>query len=625
MEDNTIIEKIVVEPSHELTDLVRAIHKSNAERIILTFTEHSDILISPINLKVLNETAEREGKLLITQIIQNPTGIRNSLLAGIKAIDTPSNPTPEDWEEAAEMLEKKKKEQLERKKTLKNISAIKESESKAFEEKVESVIEKASEEEVKKTEPPKEDSMSQYVDRRGLKTPSPFISIDQDIPKIEKDVVTESIQSESKKVRPKFFKFKPPFKQNKDVITTTGKKKISKTFLRVVIPLFALLIIGGILYNHFATFVKVKIFVESKPVKIETVLSGDKNIEEIDFENSKIPIKTEEKSKSLSTTITATGKAYKGEKAEGKINIFFSEDCTEETQPITLEAGHTLSTTIDGKTLVYELKDGVTIKCDEALSGKEASIIATNFGREYNISTLNKSFTIQGHTEIFGKNTTLISGGTKDEYPVLSQGDIDKGVEELSSTAIEEIKSELREVSGDWVIIEDTILSAVDKTSIKTDKKVGEEAIDVNLDLTVKGSATYYNKHNLNDKVKELLKKKAEDEKLFDSENDLDLELNDDIKIDISVVEAKKDVVKIKIIASTTVKPKVNKDKIAQDLMGMGWKEGVEYLDSLQFGEKKPDAVFYPEKYPTFLKRFPDRKGGVLIEIKEIEVTQEED
>ena len=129
MEDNTIIEKIVVEPSHELTDLVRAIHKSNAERIILTFTEHSDILISPINLKVLNETAEREGKLLITQIIQNPTGIRNSLLAGIKAIDTPSNPTPEDWEEAAEMLEKKKKEQLERKKTLKNISAIKESES----------------------------------------------------------------------------------------------------------------------------------------------------------------------------------------------------------------------------------------------------------------------------------------------------------------------------------------------------------------------------------------------------------------------------------------------------------------------------------------------------------------
>jgi len=620
MEDNTIVEKIVVEPSHELTDLVRAIHKSKAERIILTFTEHSDILISPINLKVLNETAEREGKLLITQIIQNPTGIRNSLLAGIKAIDSPSNPTPDDWQEAAEILERKKKEQLERKKTLKNISAIKESESEAFEEKVESVIEKASEE-VKKTETPKEEGMSQYVDRRGLKTSSPFISIDQDIPKIEKEIITENIQNEPKKEKPKFFKFKPPFNQNKS-IPTAGKKKIPKTFLKIIIPLFALLIIGGILYNHFATFVKVKIFVESKPVKIETVLSGDENVEEIDFENSKIPIKTEEKSKSLSNTITATGKAYKGEKAEGKINIYFSPECTEEIQPITLEAGHTLTTEIGGKTLSYKLKSDVTVVCPEG----EASIIATDIGDEYNIQTLNKSFTIQGHTDmLFGKNITQISGGNKEEYTVLSQGDIDKGVEELSSTAIEEIKSELREVSGDWVIIEDTILSAVDKTSIKTDKKVGEEATDVNLDLTVKGSATYYNKDNLNEKVKELLKKKAEDEKLFDSEKDLDLELNEDIKIDISVVEAKKDSIKIKIVASSTVKPKVNKDKIAQDLMGMGWKDGIEYLSSLQFAEKKPEAVFYPEKYLTFLKRFPDRKGGVLIEIKEVEVAQEDD
>ena len=620
MEDNTIVEKIVVEPSHELTDLVRAIHKSKAERIILTFTEHSDILISPINLKVLNETAEREGKLLITQIIQNPTGIRNSLLAGIKAIDTPSNPTPDDWQEAAEMLERKKKEQLERKKTLKNISAIKESESEAFEEKVESVIEKASEE-VKKTETPKEEGMSQYVDRRGLKTSSPFISIDQDIPKIEKEIITENIQNEPKKEKPKFFKFKPPFNQNKS-IPTAGKKKIPKTFLKIIIPLFALLIIGGILYNHFATFVKVKIFVESKPVKIETVLSGDENIEEIDFENSKIPIKTEEKSKSLSNTITATGKAYKGENAEGKINIYFSPECTEEIQPITLEAGHTLTTEIGGKTLSYKLKSDVTVVCPEG----EASIIAADIGDEYNIQTLNKSFAIQGHTDmLFGKNITQISGGNKEEYTVLSQADIDKGVEELSSTAIEEIKSELREVSGDWVIIEDTILSAVDKTSIKTDKKVGEEATDVNLDLTVKGSATYYNKHNLNEKVKELLKKKAEDEKLFDSEKDLDLELNEDIKIDISVVEAKKDSIKIKIVASSTVKPKVNKDKIAQDLMGMGWKDGIDYLSSLQFAEKKPEAVFYPEKYPTFLKRFPDRKGGVLIEIKEVEVAQEDD
>ena len=613
MEDNKITEKIVVEQSHELTDLVRAIHKSKAERIILTFTEHSDILISPINLKVLNETAEREGKLLIAQIIQNPTGVRNSFLAGLKVIETPSNPTEYDWEEAFEMIERKKKEQIERKKELRAVPAVEENKNEEFEEKVENTIEKP------KEDIQKDSNMSKYIDKRGLKTQSPFISIDQDIPKVERESVIENIQK-TKDSKFKIFKFKPNLPKKLGPDNTTGKKKIPKIFLKVFIPLFSLLIIGGILYNHFATFVKVKIFLESKPVRIESVLSGDKDIEEIDFEKSKIPIKVEEKSKSLSNTITATGKAYKGDKAEGKIKIYFSGVCMEETQPITLEAGHTLTTVIGGKPLSYKLKSDVTIVCPEG----EASIIAADIGFEYNTSAINNSFAIQGYQDIFGKNTSAISGGTEEEYTVLSQVDIDKGVEELSSTAIEEIKSELRGVSGDWVIIEDTILSAVDKTSIKTDKKVGEEATDVNLDLTVKGSATYYNKHNLNEKLKDLLKRKAEDEKLFDSEKDLDLELNEDIKTDISVVEAKKDSIKVKIIASSTVKPQINKKGIEEDLMGLSWKEGNEYISNLQFAEKKPEAVFYPEKYPTFLRRFPDRRGGVLIEVKEIEVTQED-
>jgi len=613
MEDNKITEKIVVEQSHELTDLVRAIHKSKAERIILTFTEHSDILISPINLKVLNETAEREGKLLIAQIIQNPTGVRNSFLAGLKAIETPSNPTEYDWEEAAEMIERKKREQIERKKELKATPVVEENNNENFEEKVENIIEKP------QGEIRENVNKSQYIDKRGLRTQSSFISIDQDIPKVERTSVIENIQKQ-RESRFNILKFKPNFSRKLNSINTTDKKKISKTLLKVFIPLFVLLIVGGILYNHFATFAKVKIFLESKPVKIESILSGDKDIEEIDFEKSKIPIKVEEKSKSLSNTITATGKAYKGEKAEGKIKIYFQNACMEETQPITLEAGHTLTVTIASKTLSYKIKSDVTVICPEG----EASIIAADIGPEYNISAVNNSFSIQGQSSIFGKNSTSISGGTKEEYFVLSQDDVNKGVEELSSTAIEEIKSELRSVSGDWVIIEDTILSAVDKTSIKTDKKVGEEASDVNLDLTVKGSASYYSKHNLNEKLKDLLKKKAEDEKLFDSEKDLDLELNEDIKTDISVVEAKKDIIKIKITASTTVKPQIDKKKIEEDLMGLSWKEGNEYLNNLQFAEKKPEAVFYPEKYPKFLKRFPDRRGGVLIEVKEIEVTQED-
>ena len=116
MEEQIKTSKIIVEEQSELTDLVREIHRSKADRIVLTFTEHTDILISSINLKVLLEAAQREDKLLIAQIIQNPTGIRNAKLAGIKTIDTPSNPTDYDWDDAYEMIQQKKREKFERKK-----------------------------------------------------------------------------------------------------------------------------------------------------------------------------------------------------------------------------------------------------------------------------------------------------------------------------------------------------------------------------------------------------------------------------------------------------------------------------------------------------------------------------
>ena len=141
MEEKSQTTKIVIDTEHELTDLVREIHRTKADRIVLTFTEHTDLLISPINLKVISEAAQRENKLLIAQIIQNPIGIRNAKLAGIKTIDTPSNPTEYEWEEASELIISKKREKLERKKILETV-AIQPDQREVFEEKVEENIEK---------------------------------------------------------------------------------------------------------------------------------------------------------------------------------------------------------------------------------------------------------------------------------------------------------------------------------------------------------------------------------------------------------------------------------------------------------------------------------------------------
>ncbi len=111
--------------------------------------------------------------------------------------------------------------------------------------------------------------------------------------------------------------------------------------------------------------------------------------------------------------------------------------------------------------------------------------------------------------------------------------------------------------------------------------------------------------------------------KLFDSENDLDLELNEDITKSVTVEEVKKDSVKIKIVASANIKPKIDKDELLKELAGLSWDEGKNYLNELNYAQKNPEVIFNPMNYPQFLKRFSKREGRVLIELKEIEVEAE--
>ena len=611
MADKITTAKIIIDESHELTDLVREIHKSKADRLVLTFTEQTDLLISPINLRVLQEAAQRESKLLITQIIQNPTGIRNARLAGMKVIDNPSAPTEYDWEEAAELVEKLKENKVAKKKAVEK--EIPEEENKElFEERIKNSLE--------------ENGQKKYVDKRGVKSSS-FITIDNDLPSREKPSKETPIGKDATVLNPisgtkkKIFGLNFGFLQK---LKGLNKKGLARIALFGLIPLLLITFLGLFLYNQFATMAKVKIFVEAKSVEIEQVLTGKEGAEEIDFENLIIPIKIEESTESLSDSITATGKAFKGEKAKGvvRFTFFYKEStCPAVDSPIvSLNVGHIVTT---GE-YTFKVTSAVEIACNAAA---DVSVEAAEIGEQYNLGS-GQQFSVQGYTvgysegEVRGLNGAAFTGGSKEEYTVLSQQDVDNAVEQLTTTALEEVKSDLRENAKGWEIIEDTILSEVDKKSIKTDKKVGEEASTVNLDLTIKGSATYYLTTGLTEALTDLLRQKADEDNLFESENDLELVLGDEIETNLSVEDSDKNVVKIKIVAKSKVKPKVDKTEIENTLRGMDWDEGREYVNSLNYADRKAEFVFTPMNYPEFLKRFPDRRGGVMITVTEIEVEE---
>ena len=562
-EINRKITKIVVGKDDELTDIVAGIVGSTNERVLLTFAEESDLLISAINLSVLLETADENDKLMIAQIIKNPTGVRNANTAGITTIETTTLPEEEVWikevERKAERLTPKTEEKVEKKDEI-------------AEEGISIGRDIAPEEPT------------------PIHVPTPPV-----LPKEEKPQIKESVVRERKK---------------KEV------KSKTKKILMIVVPI-VLVLLGLIAFIYYKTapFVRIRIYTESREVEIEKIFTGDANIKEIDFEDLKIPIKKEEVEKARSTTIKATGVAYKGEKAKGKVGIAYNKDggCTD-IEPLNLPAG-TILVSSGGK--YFKLDAAISIPC--SMTPVEASVTANEIGTEYNLPQ-GTSFSVQNYakSEVYGMASAGgISGGTKEEYTVLQQEDISAGMEELKKIAKEEAETELKDKSGgSWEIIQSSMKSDVVKDSLKTGVPVGSETKETSLDLKVVSEATYFLKEGFDAKLSELLTDEAKAKNLFETEKDLELTLGDEVEKDISVAESSEKSTKIKVFAKASVEPKVDKLAIISELKGKKWNEGLEILKKYVFSEKETDVVFEPKKFPSALKYFPTRQGAIEIELK---------
>lgn len=575
-EENKKITKVVISKDDELTDIITSIVDSQNERIVLTFAEDSDLLISPINLKVILETADEQEKLLIAQIIKNSTGVRNANSAGITAVETTTLPTEDIWEEEIE----KRAERLSPKKE--------QPEKKMKQEKI-------------------EDSAKS------------MIMIDQDIPSPTGQQTEEKTPDFSTKdfssVEEKKDTSEKPSRGL--VVKQEGKKewwkKNKKFFIMGGIGLILMTFLIAFIYYKTAPFVRIRIYVESKEASVEKIFTGDENIKEIDFETEKIPIKTETVEKASSSNVRATGKSYKGEKAKGNVSIFYLnvEDCS---KSVTLPAGHTL-TSEAGK--IFRTEESVTVSCAEQL--KTVKVVASDIGEEYNLSTT--SFSVQNYavTDIKGTSTQPFTGGMKEEYTVLTAGDVNTAVEDLKKISFAEGEQELKDKSGgSWKIIEDSIKSELDKDSIKTSAKVGEEASDVSLEIKIKSTATFYMREGFEKKIADLLTQEAEAKNLFETDKDLTLTLSQDVKTDVNVVESTPASTKIKLSAKGSVQPKIEKETVVDALKGKKWEDGMSVLKGFVFSEKETEVVFEPKNFPEKLKYFPAKHGGINVEFTKV-------
>ncbi len=238
----------------------------------------------------------------------------------------------------------------------------------------------------------------------------------------------------------------------------------------------------------------------------------------------KIPVKAETVEKARSTNVSATGKAFRGEKATGSVNINIYCEDPEGTEAPTVPAG----TAIQVGGLNYVLDSAVNLTCNLAV---QSSVTAVEVGEEYNISA-GKFITLQGYSssQVIVSNSAAFTGGSKEEYTVLSKADVDGAVESLKKLAIEEGERELKDLTGNWKIIEDSITSKVIPDSIDTEVAIGAEADTVNVSIKTESKASYFLSNGFDEGIANLLTEKAKEENLFETEGGWDLELDEQVK-----------------------------------------------------------------------------------------------
>jgi hypothetical protein len=111
-------EKIIVSGQDEIVDVLKKIHAAKADRLILTFAEDTDLLVSPITFKVILKECDSIDKSAVAQIIQNNSGVANARIAGMVTTNLPTQVEEDLWDVAEEEMKQRKKETEERLRSL---------------------------------------------------------------------------------------------------------------------------------------------------------------------------------------------------------------------------------------------------------------------------------------------------------------------------------------------------------------------------------------------------------------------------------------------------------------------------------------------------------------------------
>lgn len=369
---------------------------------------------------------------------------------------------------------------------------------------------------------------------------------------------------------------------------------------------FGLLLLFGAYVVLALPKAEVKIVVEQRPLEREATLTASTTVSTIDIETRKIPaqLKTSTQSGTAKTATTGTKKI--GTSAKGTITIYNGTDF-----PKTFSAGQKITST-GGTALKFTLDTTVSVpkRTGTLITGytpgkEDVAVTAVDIGSQYNLAT-NTNFTLDNNdaTSFQAQNAQAISGGSSKDVQVVTQVDLDKLLEDLNKELTAKARVEIeKQGNSDDQVIDKAVKSVA--TSKTYDKKVGDEAGEVSLNLTLAITATVYNAQHL----KEILSKTLEQAAPTGYEVSKE---GIETSAELSAVEANGDLIFIGRIRANLI-PQFDKDELARNLSGKKPNAAETYLKAI------PSVLSYQvniwPNLPDLLQTFPRDTKRIKIQV----------
>lgn len=318
-----------------------------------------------------------------------------------------------------------------------------------------------------------------------------------------------------------------------------------------------------------------------------------------------LPAKVIETTLSESKTRTTTGRKTVGEQAKGETTIYNRTDARK-----VFESGLVL---IGPGGLEFSLDDEVAVasKTPDLASGVDkwgegkVGVTAADIGTEYNLAADSQLAFEDYSTSLFlVKNESAFTGGTSRQIQAVSEEDREALKTDLEQELMEKAKQQFfSDIIPGQKLVEESL--QVKTAAVDYNRKVGEEAQEISLTLSVKASGLVFEEIVAEDMLRSSLKDQIGDGEFRWEESQLGFE----------VFEVKEDgTAEARVELTGKIYPSLIAREIAQDLVGKSFDFQKNYLNSL------PKVTSFETKItPSFfvrLGRLPARWQNIKVEIK---------